>query len=189
MRIVAGSLRGRRLVAPEGMEVRPTGARAREAVFNILEHGHLGPGGGSALVDARVLDGFAGTGAMGLEALSRGAASAAFLDSDRRALAALRANIAACGVGARALVMPADIRVPPQAPMACDLVFLDPPYHEGLAESALAALAKAGWFAPEALICLELGPEDTVPETAALAVLDERRYGKARVVFLRNGAG
>ena len=188
MRIVAGSLRGRRLAAPEGLEVRPTGARAREAVFNILEHGHLGRDGGSVFADATVLDAFAGTGAMGLEALSRGAASAVFLDSDRRAIAAIRANIATCGVDARALVMPADLRVPPQARAACDLIFLDPPYGVGLAGPALAALAAAGWFAPDALICLELGPEDAWPETAGLTVLDERRYGKARVIFLRNGS-
>lgn len=189
MRIVAGSLRGRRLTAPEGLDVRPTNARAREAVFNILEHGRFGRDGASPLRGAQVLDGFAGTGAMGLEALSRGAAAAMFLESDRRALAAIRANVAACGVGAQATVMPADLRVPPRASAACDLVFLDPPYGEGLAGPALAALAAAGWFAPGATICLELGPEDARPEAAGFTLLDERRYGKARVAFLRYGGG
>ena len=185
MRIVAGSLRGRRLAAPEGLDVRPTGERAREAVFNILEHGNLAADGGPALRDARVLDAFAGTGAMGLEALSRGAASATFLESDRRALAVIRANLAACGVSGRGVVMPADLRMPPRAVAPCDVAFLDPPYGKALAGPALAGLAAGGWLEDGALVCLELGPEDELPEVPGFALLDQRRYGKAHFAFLR----
>jgi len=180
MRIIAGAWKGRRLLAPEGVATRPTAIRARQALFDMLWHA---PWAGRERVEgATVLDAFAGTGAYGLEALSRGAAEATFLETDRAALAALRANIAACR-DARARVLAADATKPPRAAAPCNLVFLDPPYGAGLLGPALAALTAAGWLAPDALVCTELGPKDEPPDTP-LPVLAERAHGKARLLVL-----
>ncbi len=166
MRIVAGAWRGRRLEAPPGEGTRPTADRVRQALFDRLWHA---PWAGRAAVEgAHVLDAFAGTGALGLEALSRGAAAAVFIERDRAALAALRANVAACGGAARCRVLPADVlRPPPGVP--CGLVFLDPPYGQGLAAPALAVLQAAGWIAPGALLLLEVGRDEPAPAGEVLA--------------------
>ncbi len=187
MRIIGGKWRGRRLAAPDGHAVRPTGDRVREALFNILEHGGFRPGGGSPLPGARVLDGFAGTGALGLEALSRGADHATFIEKDRVAQRALEANIAGCGAADQATVLRADCRTPPRATAACNLIFLDPPYGEGQAAPALTALADAGWLAEDALCSVELGAKDDFTAPAGFTSLDERRYGAARIVILQAG--
>jgi 16S rRNA (guanine966-N2)-methyltransferase len=182
MRIEAGAHKGVRLVAPAGSDVRPTSDRARQAIFNMLIHRF------DAVAGAAVLDAFAGSGALGLEALSRGAASLAAMELAKPALDALKRNIAACREHARTLVFACDALSPPPAPprhAPCSLVFLDPPYGQGLIAPALAALDEAGWIAPGALIVAEMGARDAVPEGATLAVEDERRYGKARIVFLR----
>jgi 16S rRNA (guanine966-N2)-methyltransferase len=165
--------------------VRPTSDRAREALFNVLAHRPLRADGKPALADARVLDVFAGTGAMGLEALSRGAAHATFVERDRTALAALEANIAALGETSRATVLRADVLALPRAKEAANLAFLDPPYGEGLAAPALTALAKGGWLEDGALVIVELGKRDDLPAPAPFTPLDERRYGAARFVILR----
>jgi 16S rRNA (guanine966-N2)-methyltransferase len=183
MRIIAGSHRGRTLRAPEGLAVRPTSDRAREALFDILAHGRFAAR--PVYEDAHVLDAFAGTGAFGLEALSRGAAQAAFIEKDRAALAALRANIAACREERRVAVLAADALHPPAAAEPCTLAFLDPPYGEDLAAPALAALAKARWFAPQALIVVEVAAKQKLDPPSGFALLEERRYGAARLVFLR----
>jgi 16S rRNA (guanine966-N2)-methyltransferase len=186
MRIVAGAWRGRRLAAPAGAATRPTADRARQALFDVLTHA---PFAGRALLhDAAVLDAFAGTGALGLEALSRGAATATFIEQDRAALAALGANIAACRAGARARVVVADALAPPRANAPAGLVFLDPPYGHGLVPRALAALAASGWISPGALVVAELGAGEEVPEIAGMSLLDDRRWGAARVAFLRADA-
>lgn len=185
MRIVGGRHKGRALTAPPGAVVRPTADRAREALFNILEHRRFGEGGGSPIAGARVLDAFAGTGALGLEALSRGAAHLTCMEMDRSACAAIRSNAKALGEEARVVVLQADAARPPRAGAPCDLVFLDPPYGSGLAGPALAALAGAGWLAPGALAILELGPRDFIALPEGFDRLDERRYGRARIVFLR----
>lgn len=126
----------------------------RQAMFDMLMHA---PWGGRALLDgAAVLDGFAGTGALGLEALSRGAATATFVDRDRAAIAALRANIAACGAEDRARVISADLRQPPGG-SGHRLVFLDPPYGQGLIPVAVAALRERGWIEPGSIIVSEIG--------------------------------
>lgn len=185
MRIIGGSWRGRRLAAPAGYAVRPTADRVREALFNILEHGGFRAGGGSPIEDARVLDGFAGTGALGLEALSRGARHASFLERDRDARAVVEANIAACNAEEETRVLRADCLAPPRATAPCALVFLDPPYGEGLAGPALTALADAGWIADGALCVVELRATEEFPPPPGFDVQDERRYGAVRVVFLR----
>jgi 16S rRNA (guanine966-N2)-methyltransferase len=189
MRIVAGSHRGRRLVAPRGRGVRPTADRTREALFNILEHGGLVAGGGSPVRGARVVDAFAGTGAMGLEALSRGAESAVFMENCREALDALGRNIAACREDDRTQILRIDATRPPQARAACALAFLDPPYDSGLAAPCLAALAAGGWLADDALCTIELAAGEAFTPPDGFETVDERRYGAARVVLLRYGDG
>jgi 16S rRNA (guanine966-N2)-methyltransferase len=186
MRIVAGRHRGRRLLAPQGETVRPTSDRAREALFNILSHGQLAAEG-ILFAEAAVLDAFAGTGALGLEALSRGAAEAAFIEQDREALATLRRNIAALGEDGRARIVPGDATRPPRAPSAYALVFLDPPYRSGLAAAALTALDAAGWLAPESLAVVELAAREELVPPIRFFLVDERVYGAARLVFLRRG--
>jgi 16S rRNA (guanine966-N2)-methyltransferase len=184
MRIVGGSHRGRRLVAPPGETVRPTSDRAREALFNILSHGNFAAAG-LMFAERPVLDAFAGTGAFGLEALSRGAGAAAFIENDRAALAALRRNVAALGEAERAHIVPGDATRPPRAAFACALAFLDPPYHSGMAAPALAALAAAGWLMLDALIVIEVASREPLPTPAGFTMIDERTYGAARLVFLR----
>jgi 16S rRNA (guanine966-N2)-methyltransferase len=184
VRIVAGRFRGRRLVAPRGQAVRPTADRTREALFDLLAGGRLS-GGADPVMGARVLDAFAGTGALGLEALSRGAEHATFLENDRAALAALHRNIQAFGVEAEASVRSVDVLNPPSAAAPCTLVLMDPPYGQSLAAPALAALARAGWIADRALCLVELAAREDFQPPPRFTPLDERRYGAARLVFLR----
>jgi 16S rRNA (guanine966-N2)-methyltransferase len=181
LRIISGVFRGRALVAPAGRATRPTADRVRQALFDMLLHA---PWGGRDLIEgARVLDAFAGTGALGLEALSRGAAHAHFVERDRAALAALRANIAACRADARCIVLAADAIRPPPGP-ACGLAFLDPPYGEDLVPRSLAALTGAGWIGPETVVVAEIGRDEAPP--ALGEVLAERPHGAARILVLRD---
>src|SRR5580704_1060856 len=142
LRIVGGVHRGRRLAAPAGETVRPTSDRAREALFNILSHGRFATAG-LPFAGRPVLDAFAGTGALGLEALSRGASTAVFIENGREALSALRHNIGALEAEGRAHIVAGDATRPPRAAMVCAAAFLDPPYRSGLAAPALSALAAA----------------------------------------------
>ena len=187
MRIIGGKHRGRALAAPEGSAVRPTSDRAREALFDILAHGRFGEH--PVYEEARVLDAFAGTGAFGLEALSRGALHASFIEKDRAALAALRDNVVKLGETENAALLRGDALHPPRAAAPCTLAFLDPPYGEDLAAPALEALAKAGWLAPEALVVVEIAAKQKLAPPTGFTALDERRYGAARLVFLRAGGG
>ena len=179
MRIIAGAWRGRALTAPVGGVTRPTAERMRQALFDMLMHA---PWAGSGIAGQNVLDAFAGTGALGLEALSRGAASAVFIERDRAALEAMRANVAALRAESVARVVAGDVlRPPPGAP--CALVFLDPPYGQNLLSKAIAALGQAGWLAPAALLVAECGRDE------ALALpgeqLAERVHGAARTTVWR----
>ena len=185
MRIVAGRLRGRRLAVPPGLDTRPTADRTRQALFDLLEHGRLRPDGGSVVVDATVLDAFAGSGALGLEALSRGAAEASFIDISRPALDCARANAKVLGVRANFIL--ADATNPPRALKPATLVFLDPPYDRGLGAPALTALAAAGWVASRAIISVELSGREAAAfgPPAGFAKIDERRYGRARILILK----
>lgn len=189
MRIVGGKHRGRRIEAPPGQDVRPTSDRAREALFNILMHGHLSDDGTSPLPGARVLDAFAGSGALGLEALSRGAGHALFIESDAKACAAIRANAKALGETANATVMPGDATKPPPCPGApCGIVFLDPPYGRELAAPALAALAARGWIADGATCVVELAIDDGITLPPSFTLIDDRNYGKARLLILKHSS-
>lgn len=188
MRIVAGKHKGRRLAAPEGSSMRPTSDRAREALFNVLAHRSFHDDGRPMLAEARVLDVFAGTGAMGLEALSRGATHATFIERDRTALAALEKNIAELGEASRTSILRNDATALPGAKEAASLAFLDPPYGAGLAEPALTSLVKGGWIEPGAVVIVELGKREDISPPAQFTPLDERRYGAAHFVLLRYGA-
>jgi 16S rRNA (guanine966-N2)-methyltransferase len=182
MRIIAGRHRGRTLAAPAGVATRPTSDRMRQAVFDMLWHA---PWGGREVVEgAAVLDAFAGTGALGLEAISRGAARASFFETDRAALAALRANIAALREEARCQVLGSATR-PPRAAAPCSLVFLDPPYGQGLVPQALAALLEAGWIADGALVMAEMARDEALSDLPGFSPVAERAHGAARVVVLQ----
>jgi 16S rRNA (guanine966-N2)-methyltransferase len=184
MRVVGGRHRGRKLVAPQGDAVRPTSDRAREALFNILSHGDFAAAG-LPFAGENVIDAFAGTGALGIEALSRGAARAVFIETDRAALAALRRNLAALDEEQAADIVAADATRPPRPPYAAAIAFLDPPYRSGLASAALTALAETGWLATRALAIVELAATEPFSLPAGFAMIDERRYGAAKLVFLR----
>ena len=192
MRIVAGRHRGRTLSVPQGCDLRPTADRVREAVFNMLAHGGGRgggrgggkPGGANVLIGARVLDAFAGTGAMGLEAISRGALHATLIDDDDAALACCRANAAALGEAANVTVLLGDCLNPVRPAAPCSVVFLDPPYRSGLAPKALSALRDAGWIADTATCIAELATKEPFAPPLGFAMLDERRYGAARIVFV-----
>lgn len=184
MRIVGGRFKGRAIEAPKGRDTRPTGDRARESLFNVLAHASWSPG----LEGRRVLDLFAGSGALGLEAISRGAAFALFVETEPAARGAIRDNIEALGLfGATRIHRrdAADLGVKPAGlGEPFDLVFLDPPYHKGLGERALARLGEGGWIAGDALIVFECAADET-PATPGYETLDERAYGAAKVLFLR----
>ncbi|GIK49613.1 MAG: methyltransferase [Alphaproteobacteria bacterium] len=184
MRIVGGRFKGRAIEAPKGRDTRPTGDRARESLFNVLAHASWSPG----LEGRRVLDLFAGSGALGLEAISRGAAFALFVETEPAARGAIRDNIEALGLfGATRIHRrdAADLGVKPAGlGEPFDLVFLDPPYHKGLGERALARLGEGGWIASDALIVFECAADET-PATPGYETLDERAYGAAKVLFLR----
>lgn len=184
MRIVGGRFRGKLLTAPEGRdEVRPTSDRTREAVFNVLLHRFQGRNG-FMLSESRVLDVFAGTGALGLEALSRGARHVTFLERGPQALRALKANIRSMRAEADTSVITGDALRPPQAKLPVSLVFLDPPYAQPLCAPALTALAGCGWLTPGAVAVAETAREAEAVTPDGFAVADVRDYGKARVTFL-----
>lgn len=186
MRIVGGRFKGRALAAPPGAATRPTSDRARESIFNVLEHAAWSPG----CDGRRVLDLFAGAGALGLEAMSRGSAFALFVETDSAARGAIRRNIEALGLFGNTRIHRRDATDLGEKPAGLsdpfDLVFLDPPYGRGLGERALARLGAGGWIAPGALAVFECGAEET-PATPGYETLDQRRYGAAKVLFLRAG--
>ena len=185
MRIVSGAFRGRTLSTPPGQGTRPTSDRARQAIFNILEHAAWSDG----VKGRRVIDLFAGSGALGFEALSRAAAFCLFVETDEAARGAIRETIAALELFGQTRVHRRDatdlgLRPGSDGP-AFDLAFLDPPYGLGLGEAALAGLAAGGWLSPGALVVLERGSSEAGFSVAGFTALDVRDYGAARVSFLR----
>lgn len=182
MRVIAGEAKGRRLTGGRGSGMRPTTDRVREALFSAL---------GGDVVGARVLDLYAGSGALGIEALSRGATAAVFVDSDREAVAAIRANLALTGLGRRATVVHAPVdrflRAPRQGASGgrFDLVLLDPPYAQGPPLSDLTALVSGGALDSEAWVVLETGGPDAPPPVEGLDLVNLRRYGDTTLAYLR----
>jgi 16S rRNA (guanine966-N2)-methyltransferase len=189
MRIVAGAFKGRSLVAPKGHTTRPTAERTREALYNVLVHAAWSP----PLEGARVIDLFAGSGALGFEALSRGAGFALFVESDAGARGAIRENAEALGVMGITRIHRRDAGALGEKPAGLgspfDLAFLDPPYGQGLALRALERLAGGGWLAEGAIAVVEIGADEPEPKRADYALMDSRGYGAAKVVFLARRPG
>jgi 16S rRNA (guanine966-N2)-methyltransferase len=181
MRIVGGRLRGRTLATPRDAAIRPTADRLRESLFNILVHAHDDP-----VTSARVLDLFAGTGALGLEAISRGAAFALFVDDAAEARALIRENVEALGLGGVTRVFRRDAtRLGPAHPVEpFGLVLADPPYGKGLGERALASARDGGWMAPDALVVVEEGAGALTPPTG-FEEIEHRRYDDTELWFMR----
>lgn len=185
MRIVSGKLKGRAFATPEGRTTRPTSDRAREAIFNVLAHATWGVD----LEGLRVMDLFAGSGALGLEAISRGAAHCLFVETDSRARGVIRENIdvfqlfgitrihrrSATDLGPK----PAGVGGP------YDLAFMDPPYGYNLVEAALAQLVAGEWLKPAAIVVAEISKDDPAPDITGYTLLDQRDYGAARMMFLQ----
>jgi len=183
MRIVAGRFKGTALAGPKSQAIRPTSDRTREAVFNILAHGFEH----DVVEGARVLDLFAGSGALGLEALSRGAAFCVFVDEGAEARGLIRQNIEKTRATGITKVFRRDAtklgevgRIQP-----FDLVFLDPPYGKGMGENALSSALKGGWLAEDALLVLEEAAEAEIALSEGFDVLDRRVFGDTQMVFLR----
>jgi 16S rRNA (guanine966-N2)-methyltransferase len=182
MRVVGGSLRGRTLAAPKSQSIRPTADRLRESLFNILIHAY-----GDPITGARALDLFAGTGALGIEALSRGAAFTLFVDDGAEARALLRENVATLGLGGTSRIFRRDATklgpAHPVEPFA--LAFLDPPYGKGLAEQALASARAGGWLKPDALIVVEEAAKGKFAAPEGFAEIERRPYDDTELVVLR----
>ncbi|MBN8969180.1 MAG: 16S rRNA (guanine(966)-N(2))-methyltransferase RsmD [Rhizobiales bacterium] len=182
MRVVGGRLRGRNIASPASNAIRPTQDRLRESVFNILMHAYENPIDG-----ARVLDLFAGTGALGIEAISRGAAFALFIDNGAEARALLRNNVESLGLGGTTKVYRRDAtNLGPAHPMEpFSLVFIDPPYGKGLADKALASLCEGGWLAPDALVVVEEATAAAFAVPEGYEELERRAYDDTEFVFLK----
>src|SRR6201995_3700588 len=184
MRVVGGRLKGRNLASPSSRDIRPTADRLRESVFNILMHAYDDP-----LQDARVLDLFAGTGALGIEAVSRGATFALFIDNGAEARALLRNNVESLALGGVSKVYRRDATdLGPAHPMQpFSLAFLDPPYGKGLADKALASLRDGGWLTPGALVVVEEAKAATFAAPEGFEELERRAYDDTEFTFLRFG--
>lgn len=178
MRIVAGEWRGRKLVAPKGEVTRPTADRSRETLFSMLAS-RLG-----SFEDLSVADLFAGSGALGLEALSRGAAHCLFVEQDPQAVKAIRANVEAFGAGSRARVTASSVMSLGPAKKPHDLYLLDPPYGTGAAAVALDRMLRLGWIDEASWIAVETGGDEVV-EVAGLGIETERKVGKSKLTILR----
>ena len=187
MRIVGGRFRGRALSAPRGLDVRPTSDRAREGIFNILAHGIDWPG----FDGITVIDVFSGTGAYALEAMSRGAEHAVFVDNNLTSLNCAKGNAGTCGEGRNISVLKLDATRLPPPPRAArtpaPLAFLDAPYSQNLTGPALLGLAHKGWLMPGAIVVVEVAADEEIPLVSGYQPIDERDYGAAHIAFFRYG--
>ena len=184
MRIVAGRFKGRTLAAPGDARLRPTSDKVRQALFNILEHAPFAAD--FALEGARVIDLFAGTGALGLEALSRGAKFCLFVEEAADSRALIRENVEALGLTGASKIWRRDAtKLGPLDTLApFDLALFDPPYRKGLIAPTLEGLAQGGWLNPTALVIAEAAEDETIPVIAGYEILDDRTYGDTRIAFL-----
>ncbi len=180
MRVISGKLRGKKLLSVKGLILRPTSDRVREAIFDILQ---------GQIAERKVLDLFAGTGALGIEALSRGASSAVFVENSPKSLSALRRNLADCRLQEFSSILDEEvtdgIRFLEGRGVIFDLVFLDPPYGKGLARKTLEALSQSPIVTPETLMIAEHSPGENLDKMPYLEMTDQRKYGGTRVSFFR----
>ena len=181
MRIISGKHRGRNIETVSSKKLRPTTGMAREALFNILSHGHFTEDGSNLLDDCNVLDLFCGCGALSLEALSRGAAHAVMIDIDQAHLDIARKNAASMHEENNISFIRADSGNPPPARFPCNLIFLDPPYNQGLVNKALKNLAQGGWLAQNAIVVVETGKTEDIELPEEFEQLDDRKYGNSRI--------
>jgi 16S rRNA (guanine966-N2)-methyltransferase len=187
MRIVGGKLKGRAIKTPEGKNTRPTSDRARESIFNVLAHAEWAP----PLEGARVIDAFAGSGALGFEAISRGAAFCLFVETESAARGCIRDNVETFQLfGVTRIHRRSAVDLGPKPAgvgMPFNLVFMDPPYAYNLVPPALEQLVRGQWITPDALVVAETGADEAAPEAPGWTALDSRIYGAARVTFFRQG--
>jgi len=179
MRIIAGSLKGRRLTSPSDESIRPTSDRTRESIFNLLMHGYYG---GESIIDQHVLDICCGTGALGLEAISRGAARVTFVDTSKKSIALARDNALHCGVSSKCHFIQIDARQlgrNPHEPAA--LMLIDAPYDAPLLKPIYAQIVKGHWLRPGSIVLAELPFTQQPPELEGTKYLEMRKYGKATV--------
>lgn len=183
MRVVGGTFRGRPLASPDHPGLRPTSDRVRESIFNILVHGAVG----RDLDGAKILDLFSGTGALGIEALSRGAAYCLFVEDNADARALIRQNIESLGLSGATKIYRRDATDLGDVarPGPYDLVFLDPPYGQGLADKALISAAAGGWLAPDALVVIEERADIEVRFPPSFLVQTRRTWGDTQTLFAR----
>lgn len=188
MRIVGGMFRGRRLATPRGRSIRPTSDRVREALFDVLQHGLQSIRRGSWPRDAHVLDVFAGTGALGLEALSRGASHVTFIEKDSAACLVIERNARTLRVTEQVTLLRRNAlrpAAPPSGAPVADILLMDPPYRSDLAAPALKALRARGWIARDAVSVVEMAADEALKPPRGFALADERRYGDTVLLFLR----
>ena len=184
MRIIAGKHRGHNLSVPPGNVLRPTSDRVRESIFNILTQGGKNLKEKDWVTNACVLDGFAGTGALGLEALSRGAVHLTLMDNDRSALLACYKNVVALNEQANTEIINTNCLTPPRTNTPCTLVFLDPPYFSGFSKNVIDSLEKTGWIAEKAIIVFESDGKEGFKCLDNENVVEDRFYGNTRVIFV-----
>ncbi len=178
-RIIAGKYRGRRLSIPKGRDIRPTTDRMRERLFSMLEHSRY-----PNMQDARVGDLFAGTGALGLEALSRGAAHVTFVEKAPTSIDTIKSNVDTLGVTNNIKLLRSSAAALPKAADACDFIFMDPPYRQGLVAPTLQSILTGDWLAEDGVIICEQAVDDPLDLPAELEIIDERTQGQQRVIFL-----
>lgn len=183
MRIIGGKYRGKKLSAPEGENTRPTADRARESVFNVLDSRFLKEG--KAWAEMTVMDAFAGTGALGIESASRGAAVLFFVEKNREALKCLEENLLPIRRDGAKVSIFSDVLLLPDAARAVDLLFMDPPYRQGLAALGLSALKEKGWIDSMTLCVIEVEKKEVDVLPAGFEILDTRCYGKAKILLVQ----
>ena len=182
--IISGKHRGRKIELKKNTSIRPTGSRTRGAVFNILMHGKFGPDGNSPIIDKSVIDLFCGSGALGLESLSRGAKHVTFVDGSAESIAIARSNVAHLKEEENASLIRSDSTSLPKARKTCSLAFLDPPYNSGLAVKSLTSLDVQGWLENGAVAVVELSAKETLTAPKNYTIFDERKYGNTKIVLL-----
>lgn len=192
MRVIAGKFKGRNIetLKDHSPTLRPTTGVAREALFNILSHGQFAEDGTNILHGARVLDLYCGSGALAIEAMSRGAGYAVFIDMEKKHLDIARKNIEKLGESENAAFIRADSSNPPPAHVPCNLVFIDPPYNKGLAQITLENLMKGNWLTKDAILVIETAKREDVIVPEGFEELEDRTYGNSRMRIIRwNGQG
>ena len=185
MRIISGKFRGRKILTYDSKSMRPTMSKAKEALFNILTHGGFGKDNANIINDSVVLDLYCGCGSLGLEAMSRGAKQAIFIDIDKNHLEVVEENAKNFGIIDHVSLIRADSSIPPQSHFACDLVFLDPPYNSGLIKKTLKNLINSGWLKEGSILVVESPKQEDLVLPEAFELIEQRKYGNCKISILK----